>query len=256
MILPLFDDNSDRRTLPLVNYALIALNIFVFVFCQHMAEDARFTMTWSTVPKEILTGQDIQTEPKVIGKLRNGEQVIMPGLEQTPISVYLTLFTSMFMHGGLGHILGNMLFLWIFGDNVEDRLGHARYLLFYLACGIAASLAHVAVCVMFQTNLLTPSLGASGAISGVMGAYAFFFPNKSVTVLMFRFITTVPAFVAVGLWFLFQVISGSTAVGGKQGGGVAYGAHIGGFLFGIPLGILLDARRKNPQPEWLEQNRP
>jgi len=146
----------------------------------------------------------------------------------------------MFMHGGIGHILGNMLFLWIFGDNVEDRLGHLQYLLFYIAVGILASLAHVATCFLLKSDLLTPSLGASGAISGVMGAYLLFFPNNSVTVLIFRFVTTVPAMVAVGLWFAMQLFSSFMELGAGEGGGVAYGAHIGGFIAGLPLAFFID----------------
>jgi membrane associated rhomboid family serine protease len=145
----------------------------------------------------------------------------------------------MFMHGGLAHIFGNMLFLWIFGDNIEDRMGHVRYLIFYLVCGILASLAHVFTSIMFSTNpssLLIPSLGASGAISGVLGAYIVLHPHRRVTVLLFRFFTDVPAYVAIGIWFAFQLVSGLGVFGdGSQQGGVAYAAHIGGFVAGIVL---------------------
>ena len=155
---------------------------------QNFGENERFIYTFSAVPAEIISGKDIQSSPTVLGKTRSGEEIIRPGLEPTPFTVYITLITSMFMHGGIGHILGNMLFLWIFGDNVEDRLGHLQYLLFYIIVGILASLAHVATCVLLQSDLLTPSLGASGAISGVMGAYLIFYPNNSVTVLIFSFV--------------------------------------------------------------------
>lgn len=244
MIMPLYDDNTDRKTTPYINYIFIALNILVFVLFQNFGENERFTYSFSTVPQEIISGHDIQTEPSVLGRTRSGEQIIWPGLERTPIPVYLTMITSMFMHGSLSHIIGNMLFLWIFGDNIEDKLGHIRYLIFYLLSGIAASLAHVGTCYFLNTSMLIPSLGASGAISGVMGAYVFFFPRRNVTVLIFRFITTVPAFVAVGLWFLLQIVSSSQLFDGKEGGGVAYGAHIGGFLAGIPIGLLLDSLGK------------
>jgi membrane associated rhomboid family serine protease len=238
MIMPLYDDNTLRIRLPVVNYILIAINIFVFGVFQNFGENDKFTYTFSTVPAEILSGKDIQSSPKIIGQVGN-EDVIRPGLEPTPVSVYITLITSMFMHGSFGHIIGNMLFLWIFGDNVEDRLGHLQYFCFYIIAGILASLAHVATCVVFHSDLLTPSLGASGAISGVMGAYLLFFPNNNVTVLVFRFITTVPASVAVGVWFLLQLINGYLE-SSPEGGGVAYGAHIGGFLAGLPLGYLID----------------
>ena len=240
MIMPLYDDNSQRIRTPFVNYILIAINIFVFVMFQNFGENERFIYTFSAVPAEIISGKDIQSSPTVLGKTRSGEEIIRPGLEPTPFTVYITLITSMFMHGGIGHILGNMLFLWIFGDNVEDRLGHLQYLLFYIIVGIIASLAHVATCVLLKSDLLTPSLGASGAISGVMGAYLLFYPNNSVTVLIFRFVTTVPAMVAVGLWFAMQLFSSFIELGAGEGGGVAYGAHIGGFIAGIPLAFFID----------------
>jgi len=238
--MPLYDDNSQRIRTPFVNYILIAINIFVFVMFQNFGENERFIYTFSAVPAEIISGKDIQSSPTVLGKTRSGEEIIRPGLEPTPFTVYITLITSMFMHGGIGHILGNMLFLWIFGDNVEDRLGHLQYLLFYIIVGILASLAHVATCVLLKSDLLTPSLGASGAISGVMGAYLIFYPNNSVTVLIFRFVTTVPAIVAVGLWFAMQLFSSFMELGAGEGGGVAYGAHIGGFIAGIPLAFFID----------------
>ena len=238
--MPLYDDNSQRIRTPFVNYILIAINIFVFVMFQNFGENERFIYTFSAVPAEIISGKDIQSSPTVLGKTRSGEEIIRPGLEPTPFTVYITLITSMFMHGGIGHILGNMLFLWSFGDNVEDRLGHLQYLLFYIIVGILASLAHVATCVLLKSDLLTPSLGASGAISGVMGAYLIFYPNNSVTVLIFRFVTTVPAIVAVGLWFAMQLFSSFMELGAGEGGGVAYGAHIGGFIAGIPLAFFID----------------
>lgn len=242
MIMPLYDDNSQRNRTPFVNYTLIAINIFVFAMFQNFGENERFVYTFSAVPAEIISGKDIQSSPTVLGKTRSGEEIIRPGLEPTPFTVYITLITSMFMHGGVGHILGNMLFLWIFGDNVEDRLGHLQYLLFYIIVGILASLAHVATCVLLKSDLLTPSLGASGAISGVMGAYLLFFPNNSVTVLIFRFVTTVPAIVAVGLWFAMQLFSSFMELGAGEGGGVAYGAHIGGFIAGLPLAFFIDKK--------------
>ena len=141
----------------------------------------------------------------------------------------------MFMHGGIAHLLGNMWFLWIFGDNVEDRMGHFRYLVFYLLTGIIASLSHVAMNLNGPSSLM-PSLGASGAISGVMGAYLALCPSRLVRVLMLRVIVEVPGYMAVGLWFLFQLISGMGLLGGSSGGaGIAYAAHIGGFVAGVLL---------------------
>lgn len=139
------------------------------------------------------------------------------------------------MHGGFAHIAGNMLYLWIFGDNIENAIGHKRYLLFYLLCGVIASLSHVFATKLLGQNLLIPSLGASGAISGVLGAYILLFPKRRVTMFLFRFISHVSAFWAIGIWILFQIINGLGMLGGSEAGGVAYAAHIGGFLAGLVL---------------------
>ena len=239
MVFPLYDDNSDRLTTPVVNYAIIAVNILVFVFLQQLGNNGQFTYAFSTVPLEILTGHDVVTPTRVLIEPVTGQRMLVPGLERTPFSVYLTLFTSMFMHGGIAHIAGNMLFLWIFGDNIEDSMGHLRYLVFYLLCGVLASLAHVLMTAAFatdQSSLMIPSLGASGAISGVLGGYILLFPTRRVTVFLFRFLTEVPAYVAIGIWFAFQLISGLGMLGGgSQGGGVAYAAHVGGFVAGLLL---------------------
>ena len=248
MVLPLWDDNTDRQTTPIVNYAIIALNIFVFVVLQGLGSNDQFTYSFSTVPAEILQGHDIVTQARVVQYM--GQRLIIPGLGPTPGSVYFTLFTSMFMHGGFMHLAGNMLFLWIFGDNIEDRLGHVKYLIFYLLCGVIASLAHVFTTGVFATSenaLLVPSLGASGAISGVLGGYILLHPKRRVTVILFRFLTDVPAYVAIGIWFAFQLISGLGILGGgNQEGGVAYAAHVGGFLAGLVLIKFFD--RGNRQP--------
>ena len=237
MVFPLGDDNRDRKGWPLVNIGLIAANIFVFVVFQGMGANEKFTMAFSTVPAEIVSGRDLVTEdhveemPSATGQ---PVRVTIPGLEPTPIPVYFTLLTAMFMHGGLMHLAGNMWFLWIFGDNIEDDLGRVRYLIFYLLTGLVASLSHVFLN-MSGNSAQIPSLGASGAISGVMGAYLLLHPQRQVTVLLFRIITRVPGFVAVGLWFVFQLISGLGLLGGMETGGVAYAAHIGGFIAGAIL---------------------
>jgi membrane associated rhomboid family serine protease len=253
MVLPLYDDNTGRRRFPFVNYTLIVINALVFLLPQQMgAFNNRFTYAFSAVPEEIVSGRDVVTESRVVRHPVTGEEIELPGLEPTPISVYITLLTSMFMHGGWAHILGNMLFLWIFGDNVEDYLGHLRYVAFYLVCGVLASLAHVASTYLFGMNPRVPSLGASGAISGVLGGYLLLFPHRQVVVIMFRFLTSVPAWVAIGLWFLFQIINSLGVLGDGAGGGVAYGAHIGGFLAGLALvkvfgvGIIQENYRRVP----------
>ena len=235
MFIPIGDDNRDRRITPFVNYILIALNIFVFIWWQDWGRDIGVTLGYSTVPGEILTGKDIVTNSFLVDNPLTGQAERQPGLQVTNIPVFLTLFTSMFMHGGLAHLGGNMLYLWIFGDNIEDRLGHLNYLFFYLLCGMLAGLSHVASTVVFGQSLLIPSLGASGAISAVLGAYLRLFPGRSVHIWIFFFIVSVPAIISVGLWFVFQVVNGLGALGGEEAGGVAYAAHIGGFLFGLIL---------------------
>ena len=253
MVFPLYDDNSDRTITPIVNYAIIGLNIFVFVFLQQLGNND-FTYKFSTVPYEILHNQDVVTKAQQVVDPITGQRFMIPGLGVTPISVYLTLFTSMFMHGGIAHIAGNMLFLWIFGDNIEDRLGHVKYLIFYLLCGVLAGLSHVFATGVFATDeqsLLVPSLGASGAISGVLGGYILLYPKRRVSVILFRFLTDVPAYVAIGIWFAFQLISGLGMLGGgSQQGGVAYAAHIGGFLAGLILIKFFDTGRAARQPTY------
>ena len=236
MVFPISDDNSDLRTTPYVNFVIIAINVFVFVVFQGMGANDTFTYKFSTVPAEIKTGKDVVTDGRVVVDPRTGQQFQVPGLQPTPYSVYLTLLWSMFMHGGIAHIAGNMWFLWIFGDNVEDGMGHPRYAAFYLLCGIIASLSHVFMN-MNGPNSMVPSLGASGAISGVMGAYLVLYPTRRVQVIMMRVMTVIPGYVAVGLWFLFQLISGLGLLGGEAEGGVAYAAHIGGFIAGAALAI-------------------
>src|SRR5256714_3325288 len=166
MLFPIGDDNRGRTTTPVVNYVLIAVNVLVFVFLQGLGSNDKFTYAYSTVPAEIITGKDVVTRPVAVQQF-TGQRIEMPGLQPTLIPVYLTLITSMFMHGGIAHIFGNMLFLFIFGDNIEDRLCHIPYLIFYLVCGTPARLAHVFATTPFATkspSLLVPRLGASGAI--------------------------------------------------------------------------------------------
>src|SRR5262245_3193085 len=247
MIFPIGDDNSGRTITPIVNYLLIAANILVFVVFQKLGTDVKFTYAFSTVPQEIVTGKDQVTPDHTVEDPDSGEQVTVPGLQPTPGSVYLTLIVSMFMHGGIAHLFGNMLFLWIFGDNVEDRLGHVRYLIFYLVCGVLASLAHVFTTVAVGGDPLVPSLGASGAISGVLGGYLVLFPGRRVRVILLRFLTDVPSYVAIGRWFVFQVVSGLGMLGGDTGGGVAYAAHVGGFVAGLLL-VKVFAIGRTPAP--------
>lgn len=210
-MLPLGDDNSTRRTFPVITYLLIAANFFVF-FIELAAGDS-FINTWSFVPA-------VYQADHLFG--------------------WITIFTSMFMHAGWLHILGNMLYLWIFGDNVEDQLGHFKFLIFYLLCGIAATFAFMAIDPTSQIG----SLGASGAIAGVLAAYLVLFPHQRVRVLVFSYIIPMPAIVVIGTWFILQIfsqISGSTD-------GVAYMAHIGGFITGLLLVLILRNRRQAALP--------
>ena len=233
MIFPIGDDNTDRTTTPLVNYAFIAANVLVFVLLQGMGQNETFTYSFAAVPEEIKTGADIDRVVKIDHPLTD-EDISIP-LGPTPISVYITLLTAMFMHGGVAHLLGNMLFLWIFGDNLEHAMGHIRYFAFYIVCGVLASVAHVVTTYALDQNPFIPSLGASGAISGALGGYVVLFPHRRVRVFLLRILTTVPAFVAIGMWFLFQIVSSLGMLGGSEAGGVAYGAHIGGFIAGLIL---------------------
>ena len=236
MLMPIGDDNRDRRLTPVLNYVFIALNIVVFVLFQKLGANDLFTYAYATVPVEIMTGRDV-ARPVPIQDDQGGEAGVIPH-QRTPLTPYLTLLTSMFLHGSLAHLFGNMLYLWIFGDNLEDRFGRERYLVFYLTTGILASLAHVFATVALGGNQLIPSLGASGAIAGVLGGYFVLFPRRRVRVLMLRTVTEVPAIAAIGLWFVFQLFAGVGDL--RAQGGVAYAAHVGGFIAGVVLVKLFD----------------
>ena len=227
---PIGDENEPSKGPPFVTLAFIAINIAVFVLLQLPNE--AFTYAYSAIPAEITTGIDL-VKPVVVES--GGQEITIPQ-EPGPSPIYLTLITSMFMHGGIAHIFGNMLFLWIFGDNVEHRVGHIPYALFYLAAGLIAAFAQIAV----NPDSVIPTLGASGAISGVLGAYLVMFPSNKVTVILGRFPTQVPAIVAIGIWAVFQFISGFGAIAttDETTGGVAYMAHIGGFIAGVIFGLI------------------
>jgi membrane associated rhomboid family serine protease len=216
-MLPLGDDNSARRITPFVTYVLIALNVLVFLLELNNGEE--FIQRWAFVPSRFLAD---------------------------PAGDFATLFTSMFMHAGWAHLLGNMLYLWIFGDNVEDRLGHALYFVFYILCGLAATFAQMAI----SLGSSVANVGASGAIAGVLGAYLVMFPRGRVNVLLGRFVTPMSAIIVIGLWFLLQIFSQINvfAAGPQEGGGVAYMAHIGGFVAGVVLTFLLGGNRKALPP--------
>lgn len=233
MVMPLGDDDLDRRIVPIVTYVLIAINVIVWLL--ELSGGDRFINGYSAIPFEITHNTDLVGAQAVdVG----GQSISIP-MYPGPKPIYLTLLTSMFMHASWMHIIGNMLYLWIFGDNIEDRLGHAKFLVFYLVCGFAASAAQIA----FSANSVIPGLGASGAIAGVLGAYLILFPRKNVRVLFARQIVNMPAFIVLGLWIALQVFS-QIGVRGSQSSGVAYLAHIGGFIAGVVLIFLFGGRSK------------
>jgi membrane associated rhomboid family serine protease len=236
-------DTVRSRTIPYVNIAIIALNFLVFIYELSLPEASRnqFLCDWGTVPREIGDFLAPPAEPTIaLGPC---------GIYTSSVNadVLLRPLTSMFMHAGWLHILGNMLFLWIFGDNVEDALGHVKYLLFYFLAGMGAAAAHT----FLNINDLLPAVGASGAIAGVMGAYLVLYPRASVAVLIPLFIILgafyVPAVFLIGLWFLLQLFSGVAAIGTATGGagGVAWWAHVGGFVTGMLLIALFGPRRRS-----------
>jgi membrane associated rhomboid family serine protease len=239
---PIGDQNEPGRGLAIWSIAFIVINVLVFVLLQLPSEE--FTYGYAAVPLEITTGQDL-TDPYPVEI--QGERVAIPQ-EPGPDPIQLTLLTSMFMHGGWLHLGGNMLFLWVFGDNVEHRVGRLIYPVFYLICGLAASVAQI----LTNPDSPIPTLGASGAISGVLGAYLVLFPQNQVLVFLFRVIVPVPAIVAIGMWAVLQFINGigSIAITDETGGGVAYWAHIGGFVTGALLGLFFRGLRGGRAPRY------
>jgi membrane associated rhomboid family serine protease len=211
---PVGDDNSQRRTTPVVTFALIGLNVLVFL--AELSGGDQFITTWAFIPSRF---------------------------SQDPGANAVTLFSAMFMHGGWLHLFGNMLFLWIFGDNVEDRFGHVKFLIFYLLAGLAATFSQYWV----SPGSSVPNVGASGAIAGVLGAYILMFPRSRVNVLLGRQIVAMPAFAVLGLWIVLQLVSGvgTIAYTDESAGGVAYMAHIGGFASGLLMTFLFRGRESS-----------
>lgn len=215
-MIPIGDDNSQRRLFPVVTWVFVAINLLVFFL--ELAGGESFVMTWSFIPLRFLSD---------------------------PQGNLITIFTSMFMHAGWLHLGGNMLYLIIFGDNVEDRFGHIKFLVFYLLCGIIAMFAQMAV----NPTSDIPNLGASGAIAGVLGAYLILFPKRRVRVLLVRWIVYMPALLVIGVWILLQLFSGiGTLASSTSGGGVAYMAHIGGFFGGAILTFLFRGKQRALPP--------
>ncbi len=207
---PIGDDNSARRSIPFVTYALVAVNVLVFFL--ELDRGDTFIQEWAFIPARF---------------------------SADPPGNVTTVFSAMFMHGSWLHLGGNMLYLWIFGDNVEDRFGHVKYLAFYLLAGIAATFAQYFV--LPESNV--PNVGASGAIAGVLGAYLLMFPHARVNVLLGRSVVAMPAIIVLGFWIVLQLVSGvgSIAYTDADVGGVAYMAHVGGFAAGFLMALLFRA---------------
>jgi membrane associated rhomboid family serine protease len=210
---PLGDDNSQRRSLPFVTFALIALNVLVFLI--EINAGQAFIQQWAFVPRRFAAD---------------------------PAEQVHTIFTGMFMHGGWLHLFGNMLYLWIFGDNVEDEFGSLKFLFFYLLCGIGAIMAQF----YFSMRSQVPNVGASGAIAGVLAAYLIMFPSARVRVLVYHQIVALPAIIVLGLWIALQIFSGIGSIAATnqttEQGGIAYMAHVGGFATGLALAFLFRGR--------------
>ncbi len=237
-------DNNPRFSTPYVTWGLIGLNVLVFLYEFAMGPYGmrQFVAYFGLIPLRAFQPQlylQAVMEHAPFGQL---VAVDLP-------PVFLPFLTSMFMHGGWLHLGGNMLYLWVFGDNVEDSLGHVRFLLFYLACGVGASLAHCWVALALRPmDALTTVVGASGAVAGVLGAYLYLFPRARVMTLVPIFIfiqfMELPAQLVLGLWFVIQFFSGVGSLGRYAGGGVAFWAHIGGFGLGFLLARVLPRRRR------------
>jgi membrane associated rhomboid family serine protease len=219
MFIPLKDENPSRST-PFINYALVIANTVVFIYEITLTHHGQAVLAniYGTVPThyaQLLAGRG------------NLEAALIP------------LFTSMFLHAGPAHLLGNMLFLWIFGDNVEDFFGHIGYLAFYLFCGVVSGLTHI----LFNLHSSVPAVGASGAISGVLGAYILLYPRNRILTLILIFLVPLPAFLILGYWFLLQFVAGISSFGAAATGGVAWWAHIGGFLTGLLITAFVRASK-------------
>jgi len=202
-MLPVGDDNSSRKSFPFMTYILIGINLVVFFL--ELSRGTDFIDKWAFIPSRF---------------------------SSNPSGNFITIFTAMFMHAGGFHLFSNMLYLWIFGDNVEARFGHFRYVIFYLLSGVAATLAFL----FFSLGSGTPLVGASGAIAGVLAAYFIMFPKRNIRVLMGLWLIPLPAWIVIGIWFVLQLFSGVASIdSAAQTGGVAYVAHVGGFVAGFVL---------------------
>ncbi len=264
-MIPYSDADTRHRAIPVVNIVLSAINALVFLYELRLGgfglltggsnlDTTVFFFKWGFIPDELTRGEPFT-------RLGLGFQSIDIA---SAVPTWATIFSSMFIHGGFMHFIGNMMFLWVFGDNVEDWLGHVKYLIFYLLAGVAATLSQLAI----DANSQTPLIGASGAISGVMGAYMLLFPfNRINVIVIFFFITAIrlPAVALLGLWFLWQLIQGTSSLAIPDQVSVAFFAHIGGFVAGAVLAggyklltgqpLLPSRQRRQPWDYWYRSGR-
>ncbi len=239
MLIPIGDDDRHLSKPAIVTYLVIAANLVVFFVFQGGDASGAFTYGYSVIPYELTNGVDLVAPERVPAVGTTLPQA--PG----PVPIYLTVFTAMFMHGGYFHLFGNLLYLWIFGDNIEHRFGRGAFLFLYFASGIAGTVAQV----VLAPDSVIPNLGASGAISGVMGAYLMLFPRNRVDALFFVFVVSVPAVLVIGLWIVMQIVEGFGTLGTVgMTGGVAYGAHVGGFFAGAVLAAVMRRLIKEERP--------
>jgi len=239
VLFPISDDDRHLMHPAWVTIGLVVANVILFLW---QLLDPEFTNGWSVIPYEITHGVDIDQPISI--RTPDGIQVLE--LTAGPSPIYLTIFSAMFMHGGWMHLGGNLLYLWIFGDNVEHRFGSLKFLAFYLLSGIVATFAQIAM----NPDGVIPNLGASGAISGVLGAYLVLFPRNRVNAVFFFVIVSLPAIFVLGMWGLMQFVqgAGSFSMAARNTGGVAYAAHIGGFIAGVVMGLISRVTMKT-EPE-------
>ncbi|WP_422926508.1 rhomboid family intramembrane serine protease [Singulisphaera sp. PoT] len=263
MVIPL-GDLEKTRIVPFATYALIAINVVMYLY--EVDRGMTFQTSYAATPYEISHNVDLaepfdlvikrwEMDPAGPNRVGAEQETINQG--PVPFPVWFTIITAMFLHGSPLHLAGNMLYLWIFGDNVEEVLGRARYILVYLSCGVIGTLLQIAA----NPDSMIPTLGASGAIAGVMGAYLIWFPHNRVRVLVFRIIAQMPAVFVIGGWIILQIWQGVGSVGRLgNSGGVAYLAHVGGALTGIFVAFLFHDRARRLQAEhdaqdgWIYQS--
>jgi rhomboid family protein len=249
MFIPIADRDLTRRSFPIVNIGIITACAIVFIYELTIVNSNAFFYRFGLVPFEITHGTMVKFICGNYLYYGTSPGFLPPGCEDvsSPIPTWATMFTAMFIHGGWLHLLGNMIFLWVFGDNIEDRFGHLRYLLFYLAGGIAAFGLQLAI----DPNSLSPTIGASGAIAGVLGAYLILYPYSRVKTFVLIAIVEIPAVALLGFWFLLQFFSGVGELGTSSStSGVAYWAHIGGFFFGMVIAIIYKLVKKEQVWPW------